>query len=132
VWRCRPGQGVGGVDDLDDARRGADGAGVADLAARLGVERRPVEEHLDGAVGSGQDGDDDRLGLGLLAPVKSVGPEASRTCRYVSRADSSMPPPLRASLARRRCAAISAAKPSSSTCTPRSATTSRVTSSGKP
>ena len=38
--------GVGGVDDLGRAGVAGDRARVADLAARLGVERSPVEEHL--------------------------------------------------------------------------------------
>ena len=41
------------VDDLGAPGRGGDRAGVADLAARLGVEGRPVEEDLDRPVGGG-------------------------------------------------------------------------------
>ncbi len=40
-----------GVIDVDDARVGADRAGVADLAARFAVERRAVQDDLDRLAG---------------------------------------------------------------------------------
>ena len=46
---AQTGQGERGVEHLGPAGVGDDRAGVADLATRLGVERRAVEEDLDGA-----------------------------------------------------------------------------------
>ena len=52
VWRRRLGQGERGVDDVGGAGLGGDRAGVADLAAALGVERGLVEEDLDRLAGA--------------------------------------------------------------------------------
>src|SRR5690606_24911739 len=46
-----PLNGVAGVVDPSDAGFGADHPGVADLPARLGVERRAVEEDLPALAG---------------------------------------------------------------------------------
>ena len=74
---AQAGQRVGGVDHLGLAPVGDDGAGVAHLAARLGVERGAVEEDLDGVdavVGgrAGQHGDHPRLG-GVVGVADELG-----------------------------------------------------------
>ncbi len=61
------GQRVVGVEDFGRAGVGGDGAGVADLAARLGVEGRAIEHDRDFAVVAGNDRDDGGLRLELLA-----------------------------------------------------------------
>ena len=66
--RCSPGQRVGGVEHLGRAGRGGDGAGVADLAAGLGVEGGAVEEDADlvGALRARDDGQHRGLRLVLV------------------------------------------------------------------
>ena len=69
AWcRWSAGEAVGGVVDHRGARVGADDAGVADLAAALGVEGRAVEEDRDLVAVAGDDGEDGGLRLHLLAP----------------------------------------------------------------
>ena len=50
--RHQPGHGVAGCRRRRRSALGHDGAGVADLAAALGVEGRPVQEDLDGRPGT--------------------------------------------------------------------------------
>ena len=75
---AQAGQGVGGVEHLGAAGRRRDGAGVADLAARLGVEGRAVGEDLDRprvrAVGGGDrhDGQDAHVAL-VVAVAEELG-----------------------------------------------------------
>ena len=59
----QPRHGVDGVVHVGDARLGHDRAGVADLAAALGIERRAVQEDLHHPARLGRLG----LGLGLAA-----------------------------------------------------------------
>ena len=75
---AQAGQGVGGVEHLGAAGRRRDRAGVADLAARLGVEGRAVGEDLDRprvrAVGGGDrhDGQDADVAL-VVAVAEELG-----------------------------------------------------------
>ena len=137
TWRRSPGSAYVVSTHVGPTRLGGDGPGVADLPARLGVERRAVGEDLHLAVRRSPTGTTARIRtspsscrvaeerghpelLDQLAvaidPLVVVG--AARSCA--------------ASLARRRCSAISTLNPSTSTSTPRSAVISVVTSSGKP
>ena len=82
-------------------------AGVAHLAAGLGVERRAVEEHLDGgavALGDVEHGQDPGLGLGLVVAGELGGPELRRPARgrrCGARRRTLLRRPLRAALAHR-------------------------------
>ena len=67
VVAVEAGQPVGGVVDHRGAGVGADHAGVADLAAALGVERRAVEEDRHLVAVAGDDREHGGLGLHLLA-----------------------------------------------------------------
>ncbi len=67
VVAMEAGEPVGGVVDHGGAGVGADDAGVAHLAAALGVERRAVEEDRHLVAFAGDDGEHGGLGLHLLA-----------------------------------------------------------------
>ena len=67
VVAVQAGQPVGGVDHHRGAGVGADDAGVAHLAAALGVEGRAVEEDRHLVAVAGDDGEHGGLGLHLLA-----------------------------------------------------------------
>ena len=92
------GQGVGGVEHVDHAGVGGDRAGVADLAAGLGVERRAVEERRPSPTTPTTRG----LGLVLLAAGELGGAVLGRGCRCCSSTSSPVatPPALAAARAR--------------------------------
>ncbi len=125
--RCAPsvptqaGQGERGVEHLGRAGLGGDRAGVADLAAALGVERGAVEEDLDGAVGPASTREDPSLG-GVVGVADELGGAEllDELAVALDRRRRRPRPDLRAALARSRCWVISALKPSMSTSTPRS------------
>jgi hypothetical protein len=70
-------EGERGVSDLGGAAVGGDRAGVADLTAALGVERRAVEEQLDAVVVGGRRDHGEHAGLrrGLVISGERGGAE---------------------------------------------------------
>ena len=137
----RPASACRHREQVAAAARLAEDALVADLAAALGVERRPVEDDLGLAV-AGQlvelqpvadDRDDAALGgrrlvaeelvspaRAWIAPYSAVSSACFASCAFV-------PQRLRS-----RCSASAASNPSRSTATPYSAASSTVRSIGKP
>ena len=131
------GQGGHGVVDDRGARLGDDGAGVADLAAALGVEGGAVEEDLGPA----------RRGRGRDRPAPPPPGPGRRTRRAAGRrrrsgprcrAPSGRPARRPAVLADRaaarawaRCRSMAASKPARSTATPASSAISTVSSIGE-
>ena len=69
---AQTGQGERGVEHLRLTGVGAHRAGVADLPAALGVERRAIEEQLDRAVVVGHDREQTRLG-GVVGVAEELG-----------------------------------------------------------
>ena len=133
------GQGERGVEHLGRAGLGGDRAGVADLAAALGVERRAVEEDLDRARAS------PAAARRTASTTARTGPRRRRRCsrRTSSCRTARRPRGRRRGWRRRRrcagppwpaprCSAISGSKPATSTATSRSPAISWVSSSGKP
>src|SRR3546814_8402749 len=88
--QVQPGEGVGGVEHLAAAGVGGDPPGVADLPARLGVERRAVEHDRDGAVVRGYRREDLSLRLVLLATGELGGPVAVGSEEHTSELQSLM------------------------------------------
>ena len=130
-------QRVGGVEHLGAAGVGADRAGVADLAAGLGVERRAVEEDDDAAVaGSSTTASTRRLRLELLAPDELGRPELLEHLlerREVGVGVDPLGAGVRDLLGPARCSAIAASKPAVVDRRRRARRRSpAVTSSGKP
>ena len=97
---ARPGSAVDGVEHLGPAGVGGDRAGVADLAAGLGVEGRAVE-HDGTSSAHGRCTPRPSEPRTPRGPTNSVGPNCSSSSCEGSSASSSRPPLLRASLARR-------------------------------
>ena len=113
-----------------------DRAGVADLTAALGVERRPVEEHLDeraAVVRCGRNDGEHAPPWSVLGVADELGDAELLDHLAVGIEVGVVAPPLRrAALARSRCSAISVSKPATSTATSRSPAISCVSSSGNP
>ena len=130
------GDGRGRIGTADGAGRRRDRAGVADLAAALGIERRAIEENLNGVLAV--------LTLDVMQRQHAGGPFDLGVAGELRRAElleqlavaraaaSSLVTVLRLSRARRRCSSIAVSKPGMSTSAPRSAAISRVSSIGKP
>ena len=140
----QPRHGVDGVVHVGDARLGHDRAGVADLAAALGVERRAVQEDLHHPAGLGP-GLELGLGLGLehghhpsrhLVVLEAPPDEGGRPLGVeqgsIRRLVTGAGVVFAAARARSRCSAMAASKPARSTSTPASRASSSVSSTGKP
>ena len=80
VVAVEAGQPVGGVVDHRGAGVGADDAGVAHLAAALGVERRAVEEDRHLVASPGTTASTVAFASTSSRPTNSEGPWSSRIC----------------------------------------------------